>query len=166
MTSQFLYSQALQLKDKANKIVTKGVLFGNRYKQAEDLYEQAAIGFKQIQEYQLAGECYEKRAECFEKLNDLKKAASILGTAADCYSQVDFKNTMRVLSKAASLNAQNGKFLIAAQMEKNMGYYKIYYCKLTSQVICVINNKIYLKLQNITENQQITMKRSRVQQIK
>eukprot|EP00216_Chloropicon_sp_CCMP2111_P005679 CAMPEP_0198235348 /NCGR_PEP_ID=MMETSP1446-20131203/1260_1 /TAXON_ID=1461542 ORGANISM="Unidentified sp, Strain CCMP2111" /NCGR_SAMPLE_ID=MMETSP1446 /ASSEMBLY_ACC=CAM_ASM_001112 /LENGTH=288 /DNA_ID=CAMNT_0043916483 /DNA_START=68 /DNA_END=934 /DNA_ORIENTATION=+ len=102
-------------KEKADKKLKGWGLFGNKFEEASELYEQAANSFKLAKQWKEAAECYDLLSECFVKLESLHEAASAMGSAAGCVKKVDPKLAIPYFSKSSDFYCNMGRLGMAAK---------------------------------------------------
>lgn len=115
------HTRALALKTKAGKAITKGVLFGNRYKTAVRYLKSAVQLFRKLENWKEVAECLVLQADCCVQLKRIQAAFSLYKEAVLCYHQVSEKDVCRVSNKLSRMYCEHGDFLAAAQLERDCG---------------------------------------------
>ncbi|KAF0973349.1 hypothetical protein FDP41_008556 [Naegleria fowleri] len=115
-----------RLVKKAENVLSKKLHFGNRNKDAQKYYEQAAEIYMQSNMYSMAGEAYMKSGECFEALGEPTRAANTFSVASEAFmndamfdhSKDTFEKSLHALQRASVLYNENGQTAQAARKEK------------------------------------------------
>merc|ERR1711934_412936 len=113
--SEVHVKRAMEAKAKAEKKLKSWGMFGNKYEDAADLYEQAANSFKLGKQWEEAAKCFDQLAECHVKLDSIHEAASAMSSAAGCIKKAEPKKAIPFYNKSADYFCNLGRLGMAAK---------------------------------------------------
>jgi alpha-soluble NSF attachment protein len=122
MSSAYNESQARDLLKKADAKLTSffGNLFGNKYEESLEMYNQAANLFKMAKNFKEAGDVFKKTTSVHQQLGSPHDAATAYINASNCYRQCnDMDQCVQCLELAAGIYTNMGKFSQAAKTMKD-----------------------------------------------
>ena len=93
----------------------------NKYEDAAELYEKAAIQFKLSKNWLEAGETYEKLTEMYAQIGSNHEVAMNFVESGNCYKKCDLKKSIEMFKKAAKKFSEIGRLSIAAKHLKEVG---------------------------------------------
>lgn len=113
---------------KARNVLNKKIHFGNKNKDAQKYYAQAAEVYLQSNMFPAAGDAYCKSAWCYEQMGESTKAANNYSLASEAYLQDTlfdetkeaYSKSMDALQKASQIYTSNGQTAQAARKEKEI----------------------------------------------
>ncbi|RDX55779.1 TPR-like protein [Lentinus brumalis] len=106
---------------KANSSTRWFTSTSTKYEEAGDLYQKAAIAFKNEKQFKEAGDAHAREAECREKCQEGNEAANAWWSAAKAYKRVDPTLAVQALSQTVTFLTKAGRFRQAADREKEIG---------------------------------------------
>ncbi|KAJ8506813.1 hypothetical protein OPV22_007699 [Ensete ventricosum] len=110
-----------ELERKAEKTLGGWGIFCNKYDEAADLFDSAAICFKLAKNWERAGSVSIKLADCHLKLHSKHEAASAYVDAANCYKKISIQDATQSLNQAVKLFLEIGRLNMAARYYKELG---------------------------------------------
>ena len=113
------------LKQAENRLNKSGFMnlfsSSNKYEDAAELYEKAAIQFKLSKNWLEAAETYEKLTEMYSQIGSNHEVAMNFVESGNCYKKCDLKKSIEMFKKAAKKFSEIGRLSIAAKHLKEVG---------------------------------------------
>ncbi|KAJ7561076.1 hypothetical protein O6H91_03G012800 [Diphasiastrum complanatum] len=110
-----------ELERKAEKKIKGWGIFGNKYDDAAELFEQAGNNYKLAKAWDKAAGVYIKLADCHLKLESKHEAASAYVDAAKCYMKTNPQKAVQTLNLATTMFMEIGRLSMAAKHFKDIG---------------------------------------------
>mmetsp|Transcript_29506 Transcript_29506/g.76196 ORF Transcript_29506/g.76196 Transcript_29506/m.76196 type:complete len:287 (-) Transcript_29506:1427-2287(-) len=115
-------AKADALVEKGEKKITGFKLFGKKYDEAIEMFQQAANLYKLSKLWQQAGDTFVKIADLQRtKMDSPHEAALAFQDAANAYKKVSTSEAVICLEQAVGIFTELGKFGSAAKFQKNIG---------------------------------------------
>ena len=119
ITEKELIAQQLVIDAKNKYKSFFGRLFGNKYEEALEKYEQATNIYKLIKKWDYAADIYVLMAEInLHKLKFAHDAACNYSNAAYMYKKNNINKAIHIMNLAIDINIDSGNFSLAAKQEK------------------------------------------------
>ncbi|KAK4483824.1 hypothetical protein RD792_011031 [Penstemon davidsonii] len=110
-----------EFEGKAEKKIKGWGLFGSKYEDAAELYQNAANSFKLAKTWDRAAIVYIKLANCNVKLGSKHEAAMAYVDAANCYKKTSPKQAISCLDEAVNMFLEINRINMAARYCKEIG---------------------------------------------
>eukprot|EP01065_Artemidia_motanka_P051108 TRINITY_DN8903_c0_g2_i3.p1 TRINITY_DN8903_c0_g2~~TRINITY_DN8903_c0_g2_i3.p1 ORF type:complete len:303 (+),score=67.58 TRINITY_DN8903_c0_g2_i3:63-971(+) len=117
--------KAEELMQKGEKKKKKFFGGSSKYEDAREAFQEAAVQYKKIQDWQGACEAFKRSMEMSVKLKDDSELLSDLLEQANCTRRFDFKQSAELTQKALEMLEAQGKYLRCAKLaEEQAGLHR------------------------------------------
>lgn len=110
-----------EFKKKAERKINCWGLFGSKFEDAAELYEQSANSFKLAKSWNKAGSVFIELSNCHLKSDSKYQAAVAYVSAASCYKKTSTKDAISCLDEAINIFLEIGRYNMAAKHCKEIG---------------------------------------------